>query len=103
MNEKELEERIKELGANIKQDVLADDFFIDQPEYATLKKAFKQSEYHMYGWRWHQLVRIVLEPPEIRHYMYERLLNLILKHRRSYHDYFKLRTEDGEFEIPNPI
>jgi hypothetical protein len=75
MNENELEETIRKLndplGANIRQDVLADDFFLDQPEYLALKKAFRESKYRMHGWKWHQLVRVILEPPEIRHYMYE--------------------------------
>jgi hypothetical protein len=109
MNEEELEERIRQLNDphrdNIKQDTLEDKFFIEQPEYEDLKKAFRASKYHQNGWEWHQLVRIVLEPPDIRHYMYmyERLLNLILKHRRSYDDYFELKTEEGTYQIPNPI
>jgi hypothetical protein len=107
MHEKELEERICQLndpqGGNLDSDVLANKFFIEQPEYADLKNAFRASKYHLHGWEWHQLVRVVLEPADTRHYMYERLLNLILKHRRSYSDYFELKVEERTFQIPNPI
>ena len=107
MNENRLEDKIRFLndkeGANIDLRILADDFFIEQPEYNELKKSFEESKYHRNRWKWHQLVRIVLESPEIRQYMYERLFNLILKHRRSYSDYFELKTENGTYYIPNPL
>ena len=90
-------------GLNLSLDILKEEFFVEQPDRVEIKNAFLASKYHQHGWRWHRLVRIVLEPPETRHYMYERLLNLILKHRRSYNDYFELKTEEGTFQIPNPI
>ena len=107
MNETELFEEIKNLnsseGGNIKQSVLADENFIKQPQYDYLKRAYKNTKYFENGWKWHQLVRIVLEPQENRQYMYDRLLTLLLKHKRSYEDYFTLRTEDGVFQVPNPL
>ena len=30
-------------------------------------------------------------------------MTLLLKHKRSYEDYFTLRTEDGVFQVPNPM
>jgi len=106
MNENELFEEIKRLnsknGDNIKQSVLADDNFIEQPQYENLKRAYRDSKYSK-KWEWHQIVRTVLEPPEHRQYMYDRLLALLLKHKRSYNDYFTLRTEEGTFQIPNPL
>jgi len=107
MHEKELQETIKQLnsqtGGNIKALVLGDDFFLDQPQYYELKKKFHESEYHSKHWKWHQLVRVVLEPQETRQHMYDRLLSLLLKHRRSYSDYFILKTQEGRHEIPNPL
>ena len=107
MNEKELEEEIRILHNNEKSridiDILADDFFIEQPEYLYLQQAFENTRYKKNGWKWHQLVRVVLESPSTRHYMYERLLDLILKHRATYNDYFELRTEIGTHNIPSPI
>jgi hypothetical protein len=90
-------------GGNISLETLADDFFLDQPEYEELKKTFEESKYYRNGWRWHQLVRTIIDSPEIRQYMYERLLNLILKHRKSYDEYFELKTENGTYHIPNAI
>lgn len=105
MDEKDLLDEIKRLNSieNIKQAVLSDDYFIKQPQYDYLNRAYKDSTYYENGWKWHQLVRVVLEPQENRQYMYERLLALLLKHKRSYDDYFTLRTEDGVFQIPNPL
>ena len=49
MNENELFEEIKRLnskdGENIKQSVLADDNFIEQPQYEHLKYAYRNSKY----------------------------------------------------------
>jgi len=107
MDEEDLFEEIKRInskdGENIKQAVLADNYFLKQPQYEYLNHAFKDSKFYENGWKWHQLVRIVLEPKENRQYMYDRLLTLLLKHKRSYEDYFTLRTEEGVFQIPNPL
>jgi hypothetical protein len=111
MEEKDLIEKIKWLnapapnGGNIKLSLLADveDVFINLPENKELKHSFKLSKYHDNGWEWHQLVRIVLERPETKQYMYDRLLSLVLKHRRSHEDYFEIKNEEGIFRIPNPL
>ena len=108
MNEKDLEDRIRFLhykeGISLK--VLKDNVFIKQPQYQDLKKAFEASKYSKKGWEWHQLVRTVLaSDDEIRQrqYIYQKLLNLILKHRGSYDDYFELKTENGTYHVPNSI
>lgn len=107
MNEKELEDRIRwlnnETGGNIDEEVLADDFFLDQPTYEEEQKAFRASKYHERKWKWHQLVRIVLEKPEKRLYMYEKVLALIHKHQYSFDNYFELKTEEGTYHIPNAL
>ena len=109
MEDIDLIERIKWLndpnGSNIHISFLADinDVFINLPENKQLNDAFKLSKYREHGWKWHQLVRMVLEPPEIKKYMYDRLLSLILKHRRSHKSYFEIKTGEGIFHIPNPL
>ncbi|AIC14891.1 hypothetical protein [Nitrososphaera viennensis] len=109
MEENELIEKIKWLndpnGGNISMSLLAgvDDVFINLPQNKELKDAFKLSKYRENGWKWHQLVRVVLEPPETKQYMYDRLLSLILKHRRSYEAYFEIKNDVGVFRIPNPL
>jgi len=107
MYEKELQQKIRWLndpnGGNIKQSVIGNDFFLDQPKYFELKKTFHESEYHNKHWKWHQLVRLVLEPQQTRQYMYDRLLSLLLKHRRTYDDYFILKTQEGIYQLPNPL
>lgn len=107
MYEKEVQQIIRSLNdskdGNIKQSVLGGEFFLDQPQYFELKKKFHQTEYHSRHWKWHQLVRLVLEPQQTRQYMYDRLLSLILKHRRAYNDYFILKTQEGNYPLPNPL
>jgi len=107
MYEKQVQEKIRWLndpnGEKIKQNVIGDEFFLDQPQYQELRKIFRQTDYHNRGWKWHQLVRLVLEPQETRQYMYDRLLSLLLKHRRSYKEYFELKTQEGIYQIPNPL
>jgi hypothetical protein len=109
MDEKELIEKIKWLndpnGGNIKLKYLADvnDVFINLPENRELRDAFRLSKYDENGWKWHQLVRTVLEPPENKQFMYDRLLSLILKHPRSHKSYFEIKNAEGIFQIPNPL
>lgn len=38
------------------------------------------------------LVRITLEPIENREFMYQRLINLLKKHRRNIDSYFQIRN-----------
>ncbi len=107
MYEKEIQQEIKRLtdpnNGKIKPYVLMAETFLDEPERTELRKMFHQTEYHSRHWKWHQLVRLVLEPQQTRQYMYDRLLSLILKHRRTYDDYFILKTQEGIYRIPNPL
>ena len=102
MNEKELFQIVKDLNdlrlGSIKMEMLKDNKFIDQPIYKELRRAFRDSKYHQeYRWKWNQFVRLVLEDPGIKKHLYDKLLNLILKHRKSYKDYFILKTEEGTY------
>jgi len=104
MNEKQLQSEILKLhDEGIGKSTIGNDFFFEQPQYRYLKEAFESSKYYKQRWNWHQLVRIVLEPPEIRQYMYDRLLSLILEHRRTFEDYFELKTVEGSYQIPNAL
>ncbi|MDH3340984.1 MAG: hypothetical protein OEL84_06840 [Nitrosopumilus sp.] len=107
MYEKEIQQEIRSLndpnGGAIKPSVLGNETFLDHPQYSEIRRMFRQTEYHARHWKWHQLVRLVLEPQQTRQYMYERLLSLLLKHRRSYDDYFLLNTHEGTHQIPNPL
>jgi hypothetical protein len=108
LEENELIERIRDLndprGGNIELSLLTDDdIFINLPQNKELKVAFRLSKYHERGWKWHQLVRVVLEKADTKQYMYEKLLSLILKHRKSQEAYFEIRNEEGVFRIPNPL
>lgn len=110
--EEDIVEKIKWLhkkkpeGGNIELSLLADegDVFINLPENIELKRLFDSSKYREYGWRWHQLVRMVLQiDPDIKQYMYDRSLSLILKHRHSHDKYFEIKNENGKFRIPNSL
>ena len=83
--------------------VLRANEFIDHPDYKDLYFAFKHSHYGegKKPWYWHQLVDMVLEPPEKRAYMYERTLSLLSDFGDSYKKYFILRTVSGLYHVPN--
>jgi hypothetical protein len=109
MEEKELIEKIRWLGSaeggNLGGKLSSDirDLYLSLPENKEIRQAFRDSKYCQKGWRWHQLVRAILEPPSTRQYMYERLLSLLLKHRKSHEDYFEITNEEGYFRVPNPL
>ena len=104
MNEQELVAEIKRLNVEdgIKEKTIASDDFLDLPQYKDLSDAFSNSKYKKYKkkWAWHQLVRIVLDPPENRNYMYNRLLDLLLEFRKE-DDYFTFKTEEGLYQLPD--
>ena len=104
MNEQELFAEIKRLHVEeeIDENTLGAEFFLEQPQYKTLRDAFNDTKYRKYKkkWAWHQLVRIVLEPPEKREYLYNRLLDLLLEYGRE-GDYFTFKTEEGLYQIPD--
>ena len=107
MYEKEIQQEIRSLNdpndGAIKPSVLGNETFLDHPQYSEIRRMFRQTEYHARHRKWHQLVRLILEPQHMRQYMYERLLSLLLKRRRSYDDYFILNTHEGTHQIPNPL
>ncbi len=91
-------------GGKIKLSVLSDDIFINLPENKELQNRFKLSKYSDHEWKWHQLVRAVLEiDPETKQYMYDRLLSLVLDLRQSHEEYFEIKNEEGIFRVPNSL
>ncbi len=109
MNEHELVAMIKKLVSGsenkkpIPAHVLRANEFIDHPDNETLYFAFKHSHFGQgkKSWYWHQLVDMVLEPPEKRADMYERTLFLLSNFGDSYKKYFVLRTVNGLYHVPN--
>ncbi len=75
--------------------------FIEYSENLRLKEIWKSSSYS--EWEWHQVARFAFQDSENQRYMYEKLWDLINKHRNSYDDYFELTSELGTFLEPNPL
>ena len=107
MNDKELVEKIKELGdpngGNIPHVLLMDENFLKIPANIELRLAYHESKYKKRNYKWHQLVRAVLEDPAKKRYMYEKLLVLLRKYRGNTDDYFEMETEDGNYALPSPL
>lgn len=69
------------------------------PKYKDLRDRFYESDY-IRKFKWHHVVRLALEPEEKARHMYERILHLVRKHRKSHDDYFKITTKNDEYTIP---
>ena len=103
MNKQSLHDEIIRLDEEkrIKFDVLSNENFLDHEQYSYLKDAKKE---HYPYWKWHEVVRHVLDQdPETRRIMYQRLLSLLLRYRRTERDYFKMNTEVGNYILPDPL
>ena len=103
MNKQSLHDEIIRLHEEkgIKLDLLSDENFVDHEQYSYLKDAKKE---HYSGWKWRAVVRNVIDKdPETRRIMYQRLLNLLLRYRRTERDYFKMNTEVGNYILPDPL
>jgi hypothetical protein len=86
---------------NLPNRIIASEGFIYQPKYLALKNEF--DKYRLDKEEWHQIVRFALSSEEEHRYMYERLLQLLLRHRSSYNSYFKLKTESATVPLPDRI
>ena len=106
MNDQELLAEIKRLHEEdkIDEDLIAKDGFIEHPQYHDLHQSFQNSNYVKYDkqLKWHQLVRLALEPPKKREYLYHRLLDLLQQFRHE-DDYFIFKTEDTLYQIPDML
>jgi len=104
MNKQELLEEIRRLNEveAIPQEAIAAPAFTSHPNYQYLRDAFDLN-YDRSKWKWHQLVRFALTPPEDFRYMFEQLRNLLIKYRMSSDDYFELKIERGSYLLPNPL
>lgn len=107
MSDQDLLVRIKELNEQeeepLPERVLRSDTFLYDPRNSEILGLFEKSSYKKYEWNWHQVVRFALKKANSQQYMYEKLWNLLLKHRGHYNDYFELETDEGTFPIPNPL
>jgi hypothetical protein len=72
-----------------------------QPEFEYLK--IEYYKHKLKGEKWHQLVRFALSDKEEQRYMYDRLLQLLLRYRNGYNDYFRLKTESGTVLFPDRV
>ena len=85
----------------IPKTILLKDGFLYQPKYDLLRTEF--DKYKLKHEEWHQMVRFALSNKEEHRYIYARLLHLLLRHRKSFNSYFKLRTESGTVLLPDRI
>lgn len=95
---KELHEKEK-----ISKKILTNENFLDLPGNEELKKKFRQSWFYEQRWPFHALVRIALEPMDTREYMYQRLIELLRKHRRKIDSHFEIKINQSSIKLPNPL
>lgn len=111
MNRQELLEEIRRLILieKVSERDLYSDGFIRQEKYSYIQIAFEQNRLKNSAGtdgaeEWHQLVRFALNSDaEQIQYMYKRLFFLLLRHRRSYENYFRLKSERGTTLFPDRI
>lgn len=103
--EQSLLEKIRTLhyDEKISQKTLSGEIFLDTPDEKNLKKLFRSSWFYKNNWPWHNVVSLTLEPFENRQYMYDRLILLLRKHRRSIETHFQIKFGKTEFHEPNPL
>lgn len=107
MSDQQLLLKIKELCERevdpLPEKVLRADTFLYDPRNKEISELFESSSYKKYEWNWQQVVRFALKKANSQQYMYDKLWNLLLKHRGHYNDYFELETEEGTYPLPNPL
>ena len=86
-------------------DFLTNEEFTSIPEYAYLNTEFENNRLKKGNIKekWHQFVRFALSDPKEHQYMYDSLLRLLLKYRRTHTDYFKIKNERGTFYFPDRL
>jgi hypothetical protein len=110
LNRQDLLEEIRRLIfiEKISEGNLFSEGFIRQEKYLYIQEAFDQNKLKNSKGssveEWHQIVRFALNSnPEQIQYMYKRLLLLLLRYRRSYTSYFRLKSERGTTLFPDRI
>lgn len=106
MNRQDLIEEVKRLrDSGIEYDALIGEGFTSLPEYSYLDIEFENNKLKKgkNKEKWHQFVRFALSDPKEHQYMYDSLLRLLLKYRKSYSDYFKIKNERGTFYFPDRL
>ena len=104
MDDQQLLEQIRELPEFYGEKLLVNPDFIAQSDHNHLLDAFHASKYKKYDkkLKWHQLVRLAIEPPEKREYLYHRLLDLLQQFGKE-DEYFVFKTEDTLYHIPDML
>jgi hypothetical protein len=107
MTDQQLLQKIKELYEReedpLPERVLKAETFLLDPRNKEISDLFETSSYKKYEWNWQQIIRFALKKANSQQYMYDKLWNLLLKHRGHYNDYFELETEEGTYPLPNPL
>ena len=107
MSDQQLLLKIKDLREReekpLSERVLKAETFLEDPRNKEISDLFNASSYKKYDWNWQQVVRFALKKANSQQYMYDKLWNLLLKHRGHYNDYFELETEEGTYPLPNPL
>ena len=107
MSDQQLLQKIKELNEreidSLSEKVLKAETFLLDPRNKEIAELFESSSYKKFEWNWQQVVRFALKKANSQQYMYDKLWNLLLKHRGHYNDYFELETEEGTYPLPNPL
>ena len=106
MSELEVVESIKQFADEHKKNGYSSNILANK-DYALsnekLSKIYVEFEKLKIDWKWHQFVRVALEPAEKRQYMYERTVFLLTNFGNRYQKYFSIKTETGLYHIPDEM
>ncbi len=104
MNRQELLFEIKSILEHKDLEDVASEGFLAADENEHLLKAFEQNRKNKGTFKaekWHQMVRFAAADPDQISYMYDRLIRLVINHRRNVDNFFKVNENESSFHIPD--
>ena len=104
MNRQELLFEIKSILEHKDLEDVAADGFLAADENKYLLEAFEQNKKNKGTFKaekWHQMVRFAAADPTQISYMYDRLIRLVINHRRNVDNFFKVNEDESSFHIPD--
>lgn len=104
MNRQELLLEIKSILKEFELENVCSEGFLAAKENKYLADAFEQNKKNkgtQKAEKWHQIVRFAAADPLEIEYMYDRLIRLVITHRRNIDSYFKIKSDEASFHMPD--
>lgn len=99
MNRQQLLQEIKKILQNKPIDKVSDEGFLYADENKYLLDAYTKNKKSRE--KWHQIVRFADSDPRDASYMYDRLIRLIIRHKKGIERYFIIKTEFATHALPD--